>query len=251
MNAELQGWVLYGVLVFCRVGSCIMMMPGLSSNRVPMQVRLFIAVAVSLALLPIIEPVLRQQGPPATIPALFVAIAAETTTGALMGLLARIFFLSFQTLLAATAQLIGYSANSGAILEDGQQLPEFATLISLATTLMIFISGLHWQLLRGIVESYQQIQPGQWMGSNNMLRLVTDQLSSTFILGLRITSPFFIYAVVVNFAIGLTNKMVPQIPVYFISTPFVLAGGIFLLYMVVPEILEGFMDAFASWARAF
>lgn len=250
MNAELQGWVLYGMLVFCRVGGCIMMMPGLSSNRVPMQVRLFIAVAVSLAILPLVEPALRQQGLPQTIPALFVALSAELATGALMGLLARIFFLAFQTLLSATAQLIGYSANSGGILEDGLQVPEFATIISLAATIMIFISGLHWQLLRGIVDSYQQVQPGLWMGSSNMLRLVTDQLSSTFVMCLRITSPFFIYAVIVNFAVGLTNKMVPQIPVYFISTPFVLAGGLFLLYMLVPEILEAFMDAFASWARA-
>ncbi len=249
MSADLQVWVLYGMLVFCRVGGCIMMMPGLSSSRIPMQVRLFFAVALSLAILPLVEPVLRQQGLPQSIPALFVAISAELATGALIGLLARIFFLSFQTLLAATAQFIGYSANSGAILEDGQAMPEFATIISLVATLLIFISGLHWQLLRGIVDSYWQIQPGIWPGSNTLLRMTTDQLSATFIMSLRITSPFFIYAVLVNFAIGLTNKMVPQIPVYFISTPFVLAGGLFLLYMLIPEIIEAFMDAFGTWVN--
>ena len=44
-------------------------------------------------------------------------------------------------------------------------------------------------------------------------------------LALRIASPFIIYSVIVNLAIGLTNKLTPTIPVYFISLPFVLFGG--------------------------
>lgn len=251
MNAELQSWVLYAMLVFCRIGGCIMIMPGLSSTRLPVQVRLFFAVGLSLALLPVVEPALREEGLPTTVPALFVFIAAELVAGGIIGLLARIFFLAFQGLLSATSQIIGYSSNAGDVVDDGQQLPEFATLISLTATVLIFVSGLHWQLFRGLVDSYWQIPPGRWIGSARMLSSLTDQLSATFIMALRITSPFFIYGVIVNFAIGLTNKLVPQIPVYFISTPFVLAGGIFLLYLLVPEIIEAFMDSFATWVKTF
>src|SRR5690606_40216033 len=43
--------VLAAFLAFCRIGACMMLMPGLGSARVPMQVRLFLAVSVSLALL--------------------------------------------------------------------------------------------------------------------------------------------------------------------------------------------------------
>jgi hypothetical protein len=43
--------VIAAFLAFCRVGGCFMLMPGLSSVRVPMQVRLFVAVAVTLRLL--------------------------------------------------------------------------------------------------------------------------------------------------------------------------------------------------------
>ena len=32
-------------LIFCRVGTCLMLMPGFSSPRVPMRVRLFLAVS--------------------------------------------------------------------------------------------------------------------------------------------------------------------------------------------------------------
>jgi flagellar biosynthetic protein FliR len=44
--------VLATFLLFCRIGACLMVMPGFSSPRVPMRVRLFVAIAVTLALAP-------------------------------------------------------------------------------------------------------------------------------------------------------------------------------------------------------
>ena len=60
--------VLLVFLVFCRIGGCLMLMPGFSSPRVPVQVRLFIAIAVTLALTPLLLPTLqarRAAGPAA------------------------------------------------------------------------------------------------------------------------------------------------------------------------------------------
>ena len=86
-------------------------------------------------------------------------------------------------------------------------------------------------------------------GTRLALNRMTDALSASFLVALRITSPFIIYAVVVNFSIGLINKLTPQIPVYFISLPFVLFGGLLLLYFVAPELLHLFIDGFADLAR--
>jgi flagellar biosynthetic protein FliR len=48
---------------------------------------------------------------------------------------------------------------------------------------------------------------------------------------------------------GIINKLTPQIPVYFISQPFVLAGGFLLVYFTVAEFLQIFIAAFSSWLR--
>jgi flagellar biosynthesis protein FliR len=61
------------------------------------------------------------------------------------------------------------------------------------------------------------------------------------VLTLRITSPFIVYSVLVNLAIGLINKLTPTIPVYFISVPFVMLGGFLLLYLTSDELLTQFM----------
>ena len=63
---EPSATILAMFLVFCRVGSCLMLLPGYSNIRVPVQVRLFIAVALSLAvspgLLPGITPIVATAG---------------------------------------------------------------------------------------------------------------------------------------------------------------------------------------------
>ncbi|MEP9375445.1 flagellar biosynthetic protein FliR [Aquabacter sp. CN5-332] len=247
MNAEFQTWILHAFLIFCRIGACMMLMPGLSSSRLPVQVRLFFAIGLSLALLPVVEPQIQSGGNPSTVPSLLWTIVTELGTGAFIGFLARIFFLALQALLAASSQIIGFTGLAGTVVDDGEQAPEIATLLTLVATALVFLSGLHWQLLRGLVDSYSQMPMGQFAGAARFLTAVVDQLGTTFILALRITSPFFIYSLIVNFAVGLTNKMVPQIPVYFISIPIVTAGGLLLLYFMVTEMLTDFLDAFGAW----
>jgi flagellar biosynthetic protein FliR len=46
---------------------------------------------------------------------------------------------------------------------------------------------------------------------------------------------------------GVANKLTPQIPVYFISLPFVIAGGMFLLYFTIGEFLRLFISSFSDW----
>ena len=47
MNILSQGVVIAAFLAFCRIGACFMLMPGLSSARVPVQVRLFVSIAAT------------------------------------------------------------------------------------------------------------------------------------------------------------------------------------------------------------
>ena len=39
-------------ILFCRIGGCLMLAPGFSTAQIPTQVRLFIALAATLALTP-------------------------------------------------------------------------------------------------------------------------------------------------------------------------------------------------------
>jgi flagellar biosynthetic protein FliR len=73
---------------------------------------------------------------------------------------------------------------------------------------------------------------------------MVDVLSEAFLVMVQLGSPFIAYGIIVNLAIGFVNKLTPQIPIYFISLPFVLAGGILLLYLGIGPLLRLFADGF-------
>jgi flagellar biosynthetic protein FliR len=89
--------------------------------------------------------------------------------------------------------------------------------------------------------------PSEGVAAGIRLTTLVDRLSASFMLALRVASPFLIYAVIVNLAVGLANKLTPSIPVYFISLPFVMAGGLLLLYQIGGELLTQFMTGFVAW----
>ncbi|TIV22941.1 MAG: flagellar biosynthetic protein FliR, partial [Mesorhizobium sp.] len=64
------------------------------------------------------------------------------------------------------------------------------------------------------------------------------------------TSAFVAYAILVNLTIGFVNKLTPQIPVYFISLPFVIAGGMIIFYFAVGTLLSLFVDGFVDLTLA-
>ena len=46
--------VLATFVLFCRIGTCLMLMPGFSSARVAGRIRLFLAIAITLVLAPLL-----------------------------------------------------------------------------------------------------------------------------------------------------------------------------------------------------
>jgi flagellar biosynthetic protein FliR len=234
-------------LLFCRIGATMLLMPGVSSAQIPAQVRLFLAFAVSLALAPLLLETMRRTVSGVQPAGLLWLIGGELLVGLLIGLLARVFFLALQALASALAAAIGFSGIPGSQIDEAEPVPPLVSLISVSAVVLMFQTDLHWEVLRGLAASYAVLPPGSAFQSRFGLSEISDQLSETFLLALRISSPFLVYAIVVNFAVGITNKLIPQISVYFVSLPIVLAGGLIVLYLNIDEFLRLFTAEFERW----
>lgn len=234
-------------LLFCRIGTMMMLMPGLSSTNIPMQVRLFLALAVSLALAPPLLAGARRAVIGAEPYGMFWLIGGELLIGALIGLLAQIFFLALQALASVIASAVGFSGVPGAPIEGYEPTSALVSLITISAVVLMFQTGLHWELLQGLVASYSVLPIGEMFDPRAGLIQIADQLSETFLIVLRISSPFLIYAIIVNLAVGIINKLLPQVSVYFVSLPIVLAGGLLALYLNIQEFLSLFTAEFMHW----
>ena len=242
--------VLTAFVVFCRIGGCLLVIPGFSSPRVLMRARLFVAVAVSLALTPLLQSEVQPMVENAQPVTLLGLMLSESLKGVLIGLLGRFFFLALETMTIAIANAIGLVSPIGTPMEMEEAAPTISSLVSLAAVLLIFVTDLHWEIFRGLSASYAVLPVKQSFDPRIGLVQLTDDASKTFLFTLRIAAPFLVFSIVANFAIGLINKLVPQVPVTFVATPFLLAGGMAILYFTARPALDLFISAFASWLRS-
>ncbi len=235
--------------IFCRVGACLIIAPGFSNSQVPTRIRLYLAIAVSLALAPMLIADVRPLIADAAVPSLLGTLFGELARGLFIGLVARLLFMALQVIAVGITQLIGLSAMPGATMPD-EQAPALANLFSIAAATLMFVAGLHAQLIRGLVDSYAALPPESGFAVQPALADLADKGGVAFLAALRIGAPFIAYSVLVNFAIGVTGKLAPQIPVYFIATPFVMLGGLFLLLFSIHDLLSYFLATFDSWLAA-
>lgn len=233
-------------LIYCRIGACLMIVPGFGSARISAHIRLFIALAVSLAVSPLLLKQVVSAIPDATPATMVLLIAAELLIGLTIGFIGRVFLAALQTLGTFAAMSMNFSPMAGMPIDGGEPVPALVNLMTMTAVVLVFLSGLHWQMIAGLIDSYQVVPPAMIFSIQDSLVQATDALQEAFLLALRICSPFVIYAVVVNLSLGLANKLTPQIPIYFIAMPFVIAGGLFLVMFIFGEMMGIFIDHFSQ-----
>ncbi|TPJ17510.1 flagellar type III secretion system protein FliR [Mesorhizobium sp. B2-7-3] len=249
MSVLSEAVVIAAFLAFCRIGACFMLMPGLSSARVPVQVRLFVAIAATGGLLaflwdkifPFVDP--RPQ-------ILVPMIISELLVGGLIGAMTRLYMEALRFMGSAIAMLIGYGGSGGPAIEEPEPQAALAAIISFSALLMLFVFDFDHEIVRALVASYTVAPVNVFFNPQAALVDITDTVSDTFFLVIRLGSPFVAYAILVNLTIGFVNKLTPQIPIYFISQPFVMAGGMLIFYFAAGTMLSLFVDGFVDLTLA-
>ena len=241
---------LIGVFIlFCRIGGCLMVIPGYGSVRVSLHIRLFLALAVTLALSPLLLPAINAAVPDFSFVTLLTFSLGELYVGILIGVIGRAFFAALEMIGTLAAMSTGITSIPGATAGSEEPLPVMAGIFSLTALVLIFLTDLHWELIAALVDSYTRLPPAGTASVPDTLDAFVDSLSATFRLALQIGSPFIVYSLCVNLASGLTNKLTPQVPVYFVIMPVMIAGSLLLAAFLVREMLVVFIDAYGNWLR--
>lgn len=235
------------ILTFCRIGGTALVLPGLSHSRVPVRVRLYFALTLSVAIGPLLVGNAVQQIAGTDSSRLVLAIVTETLIGLTFGLLARAMFEALQFAAVAMSNFVGFSNLLGVPLDGAEPVAALSSLITMTATVLLFMTDLHLLYFEGLALSYQVMPMGGQPDVRAFLLDLVEKLSGSFLVALQLSSPFLVYSLLINLLFGIANRLIPQIPIYFVSLPFVLAGGFVLLYLAVGGMMEVFIDA----ARAF
>ena len=114
-------------LIQCRIGACLMIMPGFGSSRIPMNVRLFISLAVSIGLAPLLLASVMKSLPDTNLERVFLLIATELLTGITIGFIGRIFMTALETMGSYAAMFMNLAAMGAVRLNPTMPCPRWST----------------------------------------------------------------------------------------------------------------------------
>ncbi len=225
--------------VFARVSGFVLGMPFLSQAEIPMRLRAITALGITLIFVLIPKPNYYPQLQ-AYIPLLLLMLS-EGLLGFFIGLVARFALAAMEY----AGFIIGFTAGlSTASLFNPSQANQ-GTVVSLflsiaALTSFLVLDGHHF-LFKALHDSFTLI-PVDWLKIDTpfsrdmvqgMIRITQDIMA----IGLRLSIPFLLVNVVLQLGMGIMNKLIPQVQVFFMTISIqVLLGG-FLLLLTIGSIL--------------
>ena len=237
-------------MIFARIGAVLLMLPGVGESYVPPRIRLSLALVVSLVLWPVVAGALPAL--PQTLGGMAGWIIREVLVGLAIGAMLRMFLLTIlstagevvalQTTLAFAQTANPTQASPGSTIS--------AFLMILGTTL-IFATNTHHLFIAGLVGSYELIAPVRPLVTGDFASMAVRTVGDAFTLGVQLSAPVLVFAIIFNLASGLVGRVLPAFQVYFAAAPLSIILGLSIFALSLGVMGTVFVDRYRDLASVF
>lgn len=235
----------YFILVLTRMLSMIALAPLIGSTVVPVHGKIGLSLCMSM----IIFPIAARNFPP--IPAdmilFFGMMVKEFAVGALLGLMGAILFSAVQL----SGQIFGVQLGFGIVnvidpMSDDQisLLGQFEFLI--AILLFMSVNG-HHVLISAIMNSYKYIPMNGFRMSAPLNDQIMGLLGKMFVIAYKVGFPMIASVFILNAAMGVIARTVPQMNVFIVGLPLNIYVGLSIMAVSIGfliMVLIGYFDQF-------
>ena len=227
------------LLVFARIGTMVMLLPGLGELSVPVRVRLTIALVLTALLLPLHREAyqldFRAAGP------VVATLLQEILVGAVLGLTARITISALQVAGSVVAQQLGLGFVTAVDPTQGQQGVLVGNFLSILGITLIFVTDLHHLVIAALNDSYRLFRPGDVPLLGDIAALLTQTTASAFRVGVQLAAPFLVFGLLFNLGLGVLSRLMPQMQVFFVGLQLSILLGFLILLLVIGAMMGTFL----------
>jgi flagellar biosynthetic protein FliR len=249
LESLLNGSIFQFFMIFCRVGSAVMLLPGFGEAYVPARVRLVFALMFSFALMPMLAekvPVL-----PADLDRFVMALTSEIGIGLFFGSLCRIFLMAVLSAGAIVALQTGIANALSVDPTTAQQAAVTGNFLIIVALVLIFATGLDHTTLKALVGTYALMPPGQLPVLGDIANFDARIVADSFALAVQMAAPYLVYGLVFTGAMGLLARLMPTLQVFFVAMPAQLLIGLGLLAVTVSSMMIWFLDSYERQLAPF
>ena len=219
------------VLVITRITGLLAAFPILGSEQMPLQLRAALAALLATVVLPVI-PV--PADPPTGLPELAGLMATELAIGLLLGTVVAwvLEAVAFAGTLMDTQ--MGFSFVQFLDPATSQSSSVSGSLMMQVAALLIFVTGLHHQMILALVDSYRVAPMGHGLPLQAMglVTLIGQLLAKGFQLAFPVLAVLFL----LDLLLGISGKFMPQLQLLQLSFPLKIALGMVILGLVLREL---------------
>lgn len=237
----LNNIILYPFFItFVRLSGLFMTVPVYADKSVSPRVRLTIALVFSLALAPVISQHIPTAPP--TVSLLLLIIMGEFFIGLLLGFGAKLFMMAINIAGDFMAAMMGLQAASMFDSRTSTNTTTLSAMLSIIALAAFVALDLHLYIIKAFVESYTIIGFNKAMPMEEVAMAMVITVTKITILGIKLASPVVVSNFLVNCSLGVLNRLVPQIHVFFISMPLTMLVGIFIIVISIASMLILFTE---------
>jgi flagellar biosynthesis protein FliR len=208
--SSLEPLVFTFVLAFFRIAGMMLFAPLFGSSRIPVRVRAMLALVLAFA---VTTPAVQIAEVPQTLWGLTAGIAGEMVFGLAMGMIQSFVFIAAQWAGEIVGQQMGFNLSEVFDPQFGAQGSLVGDMYFMLTLVVFLTIGGHHAMLLGVRDSFKAL-PLLSIGMNpNLFDTLLGFLHSATILAVRLAAPMLVTMLVVDLALGLIGKMMPQMNV--------------------------------------
>ena len=230
------------MLVFARVGAMVMLLPGLGESNIPVNIKLAIALLLTLVILPLHRDAYHiDMG---SLTPLLILMMHEIVIGIVLGATARVTLAALQVAGSVIAQQMGLGFVTAIDPTQGQQGLLIGNFLSLLGITLLFATDTHHLVIAALSDSYAIFSPGETLNSGDVAALATRAFAAAFKIGLQLSAPFLVFGLVFNMGLGVLARLMPQMQVYFVGVPLSIIAGFLILALIITALMGTFLDYF-------
>lgn len=219
------------VLVLTRLTGLLAALPLLGSEQMPVQLRAALAALLAVVLVPVV-PVPPHL--PTGVPALLAIMAAELAIGLLLGTVVAWIVEAVAFAGALMDTQMGFSFVQFIDPSTAQNASVSGSFMVQTASVLIFVTGLHRQIILALVDSYRVAPLGQGVPFQAMgLVVLFGQLLAK---GFQLAFPVLAVLFLMDLLLGISGKFMPQLQLLQLSFPLKIAVGLVVLGLMLREL---------------
>ncbi len=237
-SAELSRWVASYLWVLFRIASLLMTMPVLGTQLLPVRVRLYFALALTLLIAP-------QVGEVPLLDALslstWIVIGEQILIGAAMGFSLQLLFQVHVLAGQIIAMQMGLGFASMNDPSTGISVAVVAQVFTMLVTLLFLAMNGHLVVLEVLAESFTTLPIGDSLGRMDLQALVL-RFSWVMAAAILIGMPAITALLIVNISFGVMMRAAPQLNIFSIGFPLTLVFGLFIMWVMMGNVLGQYQE---------